>query len=65
VRKIWHRSALPGAGIVVVFAGLLALTVSLRPAFAAPRQPAHQRAIDVTLKTQEIFVIADVSWQFS
>lgn len=36
MRKIWHRSALPGAGIVVVFAGLLALTVSLRPAFAAP-----------------------------
>jgi hypothetical protein len=33
--------------------------------FAAPRQPAHQRAIDFTRKTRGIFVIADVSWQFS
>jgi hypothetical protein len=35
------------------------------PAIAASRQLAHQRAIENTLKTLGIFVIADVSWQFS
>jgi hypothetical protein len=34
-------------------------------AIAAPRQLAHRCAIDFTLKTQEIFVITDVSWRFS
>jgi hypothetical protein len=40
-------------------------SASATPTIAAPRQPAHQRANDFTLKTREIFVIADVSWQFS
>jgi len=35
------------------------------PAIAASRHAAHRRAIDFTRKTQEIFVITDVSWQFS
>jgi hypothetical protein len=40
-------------------------SVRRHPAIAVPRQRAHRRAIDFTLNLLMIFVIADVSWQFS